>query len=274
MPVHLASRSGGYARAMGSAGGRADERPRGQSDAPAPGRPVPDQPPGGRRARHASPADPDSYQPPAGDQGPAGGPPRGGTAAPGSLPPRGGPPSSRTGPARLPPRGGPPREGTGASPAPPARGAPPRGGPSRPGTGPSPVLPARGAPRPGTGPSAALPPRGGAPPPGPSRPGLPPTGATPPRGVSYPRGGASPAGTAPAGASRAQRAISRGGSPRRRGPIRGYPPMPGQLGPVYPPGQFSVWNRPSVRASWLGMNGNGDGSWESDAEPGYSVLAT
>jgi hypothetical protein len=50
--------------------------------------------------------------------------------------------------------------------------------------------------------------------------------------------------------------------------------MPGQPGPVYPPGQFSAWNRPSVRASWLGLNGNRGGSWESDAEPGYSVLAT
>ena len=50
--------------------------------------------------------------------------------------------------------------------------------------------------------------------------------------------------------------------------------MPGQPGPVYPPGQFSVWNRPSVRASWLGMNGNGDGRWDSEAEPGYSILAT
>jgi hypothetical protein len=50
--------------------------------------------------------------------------------------------------------------------------------------------------------------------------------------------------------------------------------MPGQPGPVYPPGQFSVWNRPSVRASWLGMNGNGDGLWDSEAEPGYSILAT
>ncbi len=50
--------------------------------------------------------------------------------------------------------------------------------------------------------------------------------------------------------------------------------MPGQPGPVYPPGQFSDWNRPSVRASWLGANGHGDGSGEGDAEPGYSVLAT
>ncbi|HXZ75643.1 MAG TPA: hypothetical protein VEH31_32890 [Streptosporangiaceae bacterium] len=50
--------------------------------------------------------------------------------------------------------------------------------------------------------------------------------------------------------------------------------MPGQPGPVYPPGQFSGWNRPSVRASWLGLNGNGDGLWDSEAEPGYSILAT
>ena len=48
--------------------------------------------------------------------------------------------------------------------------------------------------------------------------------------------------------------------------------MPGQLGPVYPPGQFSGWNRPSVRASWLGLNG--DGLRDSEAEPGYSILAT
>jgi hypothetical protein len=48
--------------------------------------------------------------------------------------------------------------------------------------------------------------------------------------------------------------------------------MPGQPGPVYPPGQFSVWNRPSARASWLGMNG--DGLRDADAEPGYSTLAT
>jgi hypothetical protein len=50
--------------------------------------------------------------------------------------------------------------------------------------------------------------------------------------------------------------------------------MPGQPGPVYPPGQFSTWNRRSVRASWLGRNGNGGGPWETEGEPGYSVLAT
>jgi hypothetical protein len=50
--------------------------------------------------------------------------------------------------------------------------------------------------------------------------------------------------------------------------------MPGQPGPVYPPGQFSVWNRPSVRASWLGMNGDGGGMRDGEPEPGYSILAT
>ena len=28
-----------------------------------------------------------------------------------------------------------------------------------------------------------------------------------------------------------------------KGPVRGYPPAPGQPPPVYPPGQFSAWNR-------------------------------
>jgi hypothetical protein len=46
--------------------------------------------------------------------------------------------------------------------------------------------------------------------------------------------------------------------------------MPGQPGPVYPPGPFSAWNRPSVRASWLGANSGGA---DLDAEPGYSALA-
>jgi hypothetical protein len=46
--------------------------------------------------------------------------------------------------------------------------------------------------------------------------------------------------------------------------------MPGQPGPVYPPGQFSSWNKPSVRTSWLGANGGGA---DLEAEPGYSALA-
>ena len=30
-----------------------------------------------------------------------------------------------------------------------------------------------------------------------------------------------------------------------KGPVRGFPPAPGQSPPVYPPGQFSAWNRPA-----------------------------
>ena len=41
---------------------------------------------------------------------------------------------------------------------------------------------------------------------------------------------------------------------------------------MYPPGQFSPWNRASIRAAWLGAAGSG-GSGEPDAEPGYSALA-
>jgi hypothetical protein len=60
--------------------------------------------------------------------------------------------------------------------------------------------------------------------------------------------------------------------PGRRGPLRGFPPLPGQPDPVYPPGQFSAWNRPSTRASWLGIS-PAEITGEADAEPGYSVLA-
>src|SRR5215472_6321045 len=55
------------------------------------------------------------------------------------------------------------------------------------------------------------------------------------------------------------------------GPLRGFPPAPGQADPVYPPGQFSPWNRPSTRAAWLGIAARGGGAIE--AEPGYSALA-
>ena len=39
-----------------------------------------------------------------------------------------------------------------------------------------------------------------------------------------------------------------------KGPIRGFPPAPGQPPPLYPPGPFSAWNR----APWPGDNGYGD----------------
>ncbi|HZC42327.1 MAG TPA: hypothetical protein VE343_16730, partial [Streptosporangiaceae bacterium] len=41
---------------------------------------------------------------------------------------------------------------------------------------------------------------------------------------------------------------------------------------MYPPGQFSAWNRPSTRAAWLGRAPEGR-SAPDEAEPGYSVLA-
>jgi hypothetical protein len=77
------------------------------------------------------------------------------------------------------------------------------------------------------------------------------------------------------------------GSAAGKGPIRGFPPAPGQPPPLYPPGPFSAWNR----APWPGDNGYGDpgavdpdgGAWpapdseavgsagpgEPDAGPGY-----
>jgi hypothetical protein len=48
--------------------------------------------------------------------------------------------------------------------------------------------------------------------------------------------------------------------------------LPGQADPVYPPGQFSPWNRASTRAAWLGADGSG-GTQGEEAEPGYSALA-
>jgi len=41
---------------------------------------------------------------------------------------------------------------------------------------------------------------------------------------------------------------------------------------VYPPGQFSPWNRSSTRAAWLGADQSG-GTQGEEAEPGYSALA-
>jgi hypothetical protein len=84
-----------------------------------------------------------------------------------------------------------------------------------------------------------------------------------------------------------------------KGPVRGYPPGPGQPPPMYPPGQFASWNRsqagrPAPRhgqpdsgrhqaqQSWQaagpepgrpagsGYYGRGGGS---ETEPGYSMLA-
>jgi hypothetical protein len=58
-----------------------------------------------------------------------------------------------------------------------------------------------------------------------------------------------------------------------KGPVRGFPPAPGQPPPVYPPGQFSAWNR-AFRHSDNGYpqaRRTGDG-WAATgySEPGYS----
>jgi hypothetical protein len=84
-----------------------------------------------------------------------------------------------------------------------------------------------------------------------------------------------------------------------RGPVRGYPPLPGQPPPMYPPGQFAAWNRGSGgHARPAGAAPRPDGAepygqgWQPgsagggpagagyygrdsdpDSEPGYSMLA-
>src|SRR5207244_790994 len=123
------------------------------------------------------------------------------------------------------------------------RGAPPGGGPSRDGTPPPGGRPKHGGPSPVTPPHDG-PQRGGPPGGGPQRDQTGPSPALPRRNV--PQRGAPP----------------RGGT----GPSPVLPPR------GHPPGRFSTWSRPSVRASWLGLHG--EGIWESDTEPGYSVLAT
>jgi hypothetical protein len=86
-----------------------------------------------------------------------------------------------------------------------------------------------------------------------------------------------------------------------KGPVRGYPPVPGQPPPMYPPGQFAPWNRghggrpparasgpdparPQSQAGWqaarpdtAGRPASGSGYYgrdpEPEADPGYSMLA-
>src|SRR5215472_13281963 len=92
-----------------------------------------------------------------------------------------------------------------------------------------------------------------------------------------------------------------------KGPVRGYPPVPGQPPPMYPPGQFAAWNRgrdgqarppaspgqadraqpqtgrsDSGQAAWQAPPAAGAGTGTSryyerpdgpEGEPGYSMLA-
>src|SRR5215469_5949414 len=100
---------------------------------------------------------------------------------------------------------------------------------------------------------------------------------------------------------------SAAGGAAGKGPVRGYPPVPGQPPPMYPPGQFTAWNRgrhgqggplaspgqadsaqpqtgrsDSGQAAWQTPPAAGAGTGTSryydrpdgpEAEPGYSMLA-
>ena len=57
----------------------------------------------------------------------------------------------------------------------------------------------------------------------------------------------------------------RAGGTAGKGPLRGFPPAPGQPPPLYPPGQFSAWNR----ASAPGRGGDRPGTGPSGPEAGY-----
>ena len=74
-----------------------------------------------------------------------------------------------------------------------------------------------------------------------------------------------------------------------RGPIRGFPPAPGQPPPLYPPGQFAAWNRPDGRvavadpdSAWPAAPGSDwsqDRPWPAEdalavSEPSADVTAT
>ncbi len=62
--------------------------------------------------------------------------------------------------------------------------------------------------------------------------------------------------------------------PGGRGPVRGFPPASGAPDPVYPPGQFSPWNAPALRAVGVaGRPGLTAGSGPEISEPEYPLLA-
>lgn len=94
--------------------------------------------------------------------------------------------------------------------------------------------------------------------------GLP--GGFPPVGGHRPGGAAGAAGWATAEADAAV----------GKGPVRGFPPAPGQPPPFYPPGQFAAWNPPGARPapsqadrSWYGGSNPGGQAYD----PGYPALA-
>ncbi|HEY2689629.1 MAG TPA: hypothetical protein VGJ50_14385 [Streptosporangiaceae bacterium] len=62
------------------------------------------------------------------------------------------------------------------------------------------------------------------------------------------------------------------GGAANKGPIRGFPPAPGQPPPLYPPGQFSAWNRtPRSGGDALEGASPASGAWSTLSSTGGSV---
>jgi hypothetical protein len=55
-----------------------------------------------------------------------------------------------------------------------------------------------------------------------------------------------------------------------KGPVRGYPPVPGQPPPMYPPGQFAAWNRGRHGAASAAPPGQPDRGQAGDGLPGQT----
>jgi len=80
------------------------------------------------------------------------------------------------------------------------------------------------------------------------------------------------------GAAAVQTLYGAAGGTARKGPVRGFPPAPGQAPPVYPPGQFSAWNQAPAGTRPGGSTGKdarpvAASAEHAYAEPDYSVLA-
>jgi len=96
------------------------------------------------------------------------------------------------------------------------------------------------------------------------------------RGIGAPRPGGQPADGQYADGQYSGSQYGWGGSAPGKGPVRGFPPAPGQPPPLYPPGQFSAWNRTSEQEAgppagdlWPAESWAGDQHQEpARAEPG------
>jgi len=88
-------------------------------------------------------------------------------------------------------------------------------------------------------------------------------------------------GTAPGSMQADSARYGAAGGNAGKGPVRGFPPAPGQAAPVYPPGQFSAWNQAAAQGkAGRGTGGTGRAAWPAAlsaehgyAEPDYAVLA-